>query len=166
MTELKSKGAKKQLRVSINELLGMRLSASRISVALLKELGRETYGDTLEEVMSVVEPHFSDCPDRYEVMVAQKVFCGHLHREGEYLIIPHEKGNWHLKREIPEPRHVVWDSANQLLYAKIESVLFDLKQYVFEDEELDERLSKAVMNAVSEEQRVFLESVVERTVYF
>ena len=156
--------AKKHLRVSVNKLLRMRLSASRVSAAILKELGRKSSGRARKEVADVIRPHFSDYQDRYGVMIVQKVFCGHLHREGEYLIIPHEKGNknnWREKGEIPQPRHVVWDNANELLYAKVESILFDLKQYVFEDEEPDERLAKAVMNAVTDEQRVFLVSVVD-----
>lgn len=155
---------KKQLRLLVGEVLGRQPSVAHISYAILEGLKKEPTNDSLETVTQIIEHHFCS-GDRYVLLVTQKVFRGHLHRDREYLIIPHEKGDWASKRTLPQPRYIDWDEALPLLNAKVDSIFFDLQQCIFEDED-ETALRDAVYGAVQNETVEILVNINEQVVYF
>ena len=131
----------------------VKLSASRIAQSICYELGEEPNFDDLLIIGAMVTTSIKDKQGSVSLAVLVRLFNGYVSKDPiRFLVIPHEKGNWAKKRNIPQVRHINTKAALRELRGVIEDTVLEIRSSVIFDYIDDPtRIRKAVENAFKRE---------------
>ena len=160
----KKVGRAKRLRIHVSEVRRIHLSASRVSVAILQGLNRKVTEKSFGDLFDIIKPYL-DNSDQLSQLALQKLLGCRPTKDGKYLIMPEEKGEWSSNESDPPFRNIRMEDALDTLQPTICSILCAMEQFVFDDEE-EGNLGPVTDEAFEAELAFLLENAKSNTVYF